>query len=45
MSIFDKIFRDPNEKIIKSLLPIVEKMNSFEKKYQAMGDQELRAQT
>ncbi len=45
MSIFDKIFRDPNEKIIKSLLPIVEKINSFEKKYQAMGDQELRAQT
>ncbi|MFH1255572.1 MAG: preprotein translocase subunit SecA [bacterium] len=45
MSIFDKIFRDPNEKIIKSLLPIVEKINSLEKKYQAMSDEELKAQT
>ncbi len=45
MSIFTKIFGDPNNKIIKSLEPIVEKINGLEKKYQAMSDDELRAMT
>ncbi|MEK7558004.1 MAG: preprotein translocase subunit SecA [Patescibacteria group bacterium] len=45
MSILTKIFGDPNEKIIKSLDPIVVKINELEKKYQAMSDEELRAMT
>ncbi|MBU0647154.1 preprotein translocase subunit SecA [Patescibacteria group bacterium] len=45
MSIFTKIFGDPNEKIIKSFGSIVEKINELEKKYQAMSDEELRAMT
>ncbi|MFA6306919.1 MAG: preprotein translocase subunit SecA [Patescibacteria group bacterium] len=45
MSIIDKIFGDPNEKVVKALRPIVEQINSLEKKYQAMSDEELRAQT
>ncbi|MFH1233209.1 MAG: preprotein translocase subunit SecA [Patescibacteria group bacterium] len=45
MSIFTKIFGDPNDKIIKSLEPIVAKINELEKKYQAMNDDELKAMT
>lgn len=45
MSLIDKIFGDPNEKVIKTLRPIVEQINNLEKKYQAMSDGELRAQT
>ncbi|MBI2459842.1 MAG: preprotein translocase subunit SecA [Parcubacteria group bacterium] len=45
MSIIDKIFGDPNEKVIKSLRPIVEQINNLEKKYQAMSDQKLRDMT
>lgn len=45
MNIIDKIFGDPNEKVVKSLRPIVEKINSLESKFQAMNDEQLRAQT
>ncbi|MDO8592426.1 MAG: preprotein translocase subunit SecA [bacterium] len=45
MSIIDKIFGDPNEKVLKNLRPIAGQINSLEKKYQAMSDEELRAQT
>ncbi|MDD4271713.1 MAG: preprotein translocase subunit SecA [Patescibacteria group bacterium] len=45
MSIIDKIFGDPNEKVVKTLRPIVEKINNLEKKYQAMSDDELKEQT
>ena len=36
MSLIDKIFGDPNEKVIKTLRPVVEQINALEKKYQAM---------
>jgi len=45
MSFIDKIFGDPNEKIIKGLRPIIEQINALENKFQAMSDEELRAQT
>src|SRR3989338_5199737 len=45
MSIIDKIFGDPNEKIIKGLKPIVEEINALEKKFVAMSDEELRKMT
>lgn len=45
MSFLDKIFGDPNEKVIKNLRPIVEQINSLESKYSAMSDEELRNQT
>ncbi len=45
MSIFSKIFGDPNEKIIKSLQPIVDEINSLEPKFKAMSDEELKGMT
>ena len=45
MSLIDKIFGDPNEKVVKTLRPIAEEINSLEKKYQAMSDRELRNMT
>jgi preprotein translocase subunit SecA len=45
MSIIDKIFGDPNEKVIKTLRPTVEKINSLEDKFKVMSDEELKAQT
>jgi preprotein translocase subunit SecA len=45
MSLFNKIFGDPNEKVVKRLRPTVEVINALEKKYQAMSNEELRAQT
>lgn len=45
MSIIDKIFGDPNEKVVKTLRPIVEEINKLEEKFKAMGDEELREQT
>ncbi|MFA4941291.1 MAG: preprotein translocase subunit SecA [Patescibacteria group bacterium] len=45
MGIFGKIFGDPNEKIIKSLHPIIEEINSFEPKFEKMSDEELKGMT
>jgi len=45
MNILDKIFGDPNEKVIKTLRPNVEKINSLEDKFKAMSDEDLKAQT
>ncbi|MDD4900575.1 MAG: preprotein translocase subunit SecA [Patescibacteria group bacterium] len=45
MSLLDKIFGDPNEKMVKILRPVVEQINALEKKYQVMSDEELRVQT
>lgn len=45
MSIFTKIFGDPNLKIIKSLQPIVDQINALEAKYTAMSAEELRGVT
>jgi len=45
MSIFTKIFGDANEKKIKNILPIVEKINSFEPALQALSGEELKDKT
>ncbi len=44
MKIFN-IFGDPNEKIIKSLQPIIDEINSLEKKFEKMSDEELKRMT
>ncbi len=45
MGIFSKIIGDANEKYIKSLTPLVEQINEFEKKISQLSDDELKAQT
>ena len=45
MSILTKIFGDPNEKELKKLWPIVEEVNKFEKTYQKLSNQQLKAKT
>lgn len=45
MSIFNKIFGDPNDKYIKSLQPLVDKINSLEKDLEKLSDDELRGKT
>ncbi|OGZ76966.1 MAG: preprotein translocase subunit SecA [Candidatus Staskawiczbacteria bacterium RIFCSPLOWO2_12_FULL_37_15] len=45
MSIFSKIFGDPNEKYIKGLAPIVEKINSFEPEFQKFSAEQLKEKT
>jgi preprotein translocase subunit SecA len=45
MSIITKIFGDPNEKIIKSLQPVVDEINGLEAKFEKMSDEELRGMT
>jgi preprotein translocase subunit SecA len=45
MSIIDKIFGDPNEKVVKTLRPIVDEINNLEKKFQIMSDEELKQMT
>lgn len=42
MGFWDKVFGDPNEKIIKSLQPIVDKINSFEDQFKKKSDEELK---
>ena len=45
MSIIDKIFGDPNEKVVKTLRPVVDEINKLEEKFKAMSDEELRNMT
>ena len=45
MSILGKIFGDANERYVKSLEPIVEKINELEKEFQNFNDEQLRAKT
>ncbi len=45
MSILSKIFGDPNEKELKKLQPIVEKINHLEPKFEKLTDQNLIDQT
>lgn len=45
MSIISLIFGDANEKYIKSLAPIVEKINSFEEEYKKLNSEALKAKT
>lgn len=45
MSIFNKIFGDPNDKYIESLKPTVEKINSLEAEYGKFSLDELKQKT
>ncbi|MEK7124411.1 MAG: preprotein translocase subunit SecA, partial [Patescibacteria group bacterium] len=45
MSIFKKIFGDSNQKYIKKLQPIVEKINSFETEFQKLSPEQLKEKT
>ncbi len=45
MSIFTKIFGDPNDKFIKTLEPIVEKINALEPAMQALDAEKLKSKT
>src|SRR5689334_3064623 len=45
MSLFTRIFGDPNEKFVKKLQPIVEQINSFEGAMQALNTEELKGRT
>jgi len=42
MNILNKIFGDPNEKIIKSLKPILEKVNSFEPEIKKLKEEDFK---
>jgi preprotein translocase subunit SecA len=45
MSIFSKIFGDPNDKYIKGLGPIIEKINSFESEFEKLSAEQLKEKT
>jgi len=45
MSILSKIFGDANEKYLKKLQPLVEKINSFEKEFEGRALKDLSART
>ncbi len=45
MSILGKIFGDANERTIKSLEPIVGKINELEKEFRGFSDEQLKAKT
>ncbi|PIY00086.1 preprotein translocase subunit SecA [bacterium (Candidatus Howlettbacteria) CG_4_10_14_3_um_filter_37_10] len=45
MTIFNKLFGDPNAKEIKRLLPTVDKINSSEEKYKKIKDGDLKNET
>ena len=45
MSIFSKIFGDVNQKFIKSIQPIIDKINSFETEIQKLSNEALKEKT
>ena len=45
MSILGKIFGDANERYIKSLEPVVVRINELEKEYEKFSDEQLKAKT
>ncbi len=45
MSLFSKFIKDPNEKYLKSLQPIIDQINSLEVNYKELSRDELVAQT
>lgn len=45
MRLLNKIFGDPNDKYLKSLQPMIEKINQLENQIKKLSDQELQAKT
>src|SRR3989338_5663667 len=45
MSIFSKIFGDENEKTIKTIQPLVAKINALEPEFEKLSADDLRAKT
>ncbi len=45
MSIYYKIFGDPNKKTLKKLEPLVEKINAMESDLEKLNDEQLKAKT
>jgi len=45
MSILSKIFGDPNEKFMKGLQPIIDKINSFEPEFEKLSQEQLKEKT
>lgn len=45
MSFLTKLFGDPNKRVIDSLLPLVERVNSFEAHASSLSDDELKGKT
>jgi preprotein translocase subunit SecA len=45
MLIFDKVFGDANEKYLKKLRPIVEKINNLEKEFESFSGEQLKEKT
>ncbi len=45
MGIFSKLIGDPNEKYLKSLQPLVEQINSLEKDFEKLSQEDLRKKT
>ncbi len=44
-TLIKKVFGSRNEKLIKSMMPIVERINSLEPEYHRLSDQDLRGRT
>ncbi len=45
MSIFDKILGDANEKYIRTIQPLVDRINSLEKEFEGLTDDQLKEKT
>jgi preprotein translocase subunit SecA len=45
MPILSKIFGDPNEKYLKKIKPVVEKINSLEKEFEKIPNEKLKEKT
>jgi len=45
MNFLSKIFGDPNARAIRELTPVVEKINSLEKEYEKLSDEDLSKKT
>src|SRR3990167_611463 len=45
MSLLTKIFGDPNAKVIKTMQPLVDKINALEPEFTALSDDQLKTKT